>query len=206
MFPIGYRTTGNFTENGINPGPPPFGVVGIWVDAVKARYLVTKPRNLQWLETTGYRIQYAHKTRKRSRLAEEEAGRALPRAAGRVGRWLKLKSFTILTCSAVVISSCYWACWVISVKQSGLQRRRVAKIGPAALGSNPSLFKRKGARIRRFVLFCLCFSCLFRLMLLLFCPAQQTPDGDNTSLKARSHGQTKASLHRHNVSSIWSAY
>ena len=32
---------------------------------------------------------------------------------------------------------------MISVKQSGLQRRRVAKIGPAALGSNPSLFKRK---------------------------------------------------------------
>ena len=32
---------------------------------------------------------------------------------------------------------------MISVKQSGLQRRQVAKIGPAALGSNPSLFKRK---------------------------------------------------------------
>ena len=151
-------------------------------------------------------IEYNIRTRQERDRGFAEEARALSRAAGRVGRWLKLTSFTILTCSAVVISSCYWACWVISVKQSGLQRRRVAKIGPAALGSNPSLFKRKGARIRRFVLFCLCFSCLFRLMLLLFCPAQQTPDGDNTSLKARSHGQTKASLHRHNVSSIWSAY
>ena len=43
---------------------------------------------------------------------------------------------------------------MISVKQSGLQRRQVAKIGPAALGSNPSLFKRKrraDTRVRTFL-------------------------------------------------------
>ena len=53
--------------------------------AVKARYLVTTPRNLYWFETKG--IEHNMRTRQdKKEIAVAEEARALSRAAGRVGR------------------------------------------------------------------------------------------------------------------------